>query len=92
MEPERPKKYAADEVARRAKELYERRIRESVEPEQAGRYLVVDVESGDYEIADEALAATRALRARKPSATTYLIRVGRTAAFRIGGRSLVTEA
>ena len=50
MDPEQAKKsYATDEVALRAKQLYEHEIRERVEPEHSGRYLVVDVESGDYE-------------------------------------------
>ncbi|HZB83420.1 MAG TPA: hypothetical protein VE288_11345 [Rubrobacteraceae bacterium] len=86
MDPEQAKKsYATDEVALRAKQLYEHEIRERVEPEHSGRYLVVDVESGDYEIANEALVATRALRGRRPAAVTYLMRVGRLAAYRLGG-------
>lgn len=92
MDPGQPEGYAADEVARRAKEIYEREIRVGVEPEHAGRYLAVDVESGDYEIADEALAATRALRGRKPAAVAYLMRVGRPTAYRLGGRTPTTRS
>ena len=41
-----------DEFARRAKDLYERRIREEVEADGAndGRFVAIDVQSGDYEV------------------------------------------
>jgi hypothetical protein len=77
-----------EEVARRGEELYEREIRARVEPENDGRYLALDVESGEYELADEALAATARLRERRPGAVAYLVRVGRPTAFRLGGRQL----
>ena len=82
-----------DELARRAKDLYERRIRERVEADAAneGRFVAVDAESGDYEVADDALVASAGLRRRRPEASVYLMRVGRPTAFRLGGRSLVAR-
>ncbi len=50
-------RYTAQEVARRGKVLYERRICPEVEHEHEGRFLVVDVESGEYALADDELAA-----------------------------------
>jgi hypothetical protein len=47
--------HTTEEVARRGREIYEREIRARVEPEHAGRFVVVDVRSGDYEIAEEDL-------------------------------------
>jgi hypothetical protein len=47
----------AQEVARRGKEIYERDIRAKVEPEQEGRFLVIDVKSGSYALADDELEA-----------------------------------
>jgi hypothetical protein len=91
--------YDKDEIARRAKDLYERRVRRKAEAEGAneGRFLALDVESGDYEIADDALGASAGLRRRRPDATVYLMRVGRPgdrprAAFRLGGHSLAKPA
>lgn len=82
-----------DELARRAKDLYERRIRERVEAagDKEKRFVAVDVESGDYEVADDALGAGAGLRRRRPEASVYLMRVGRPAAFRLGGRSLASR-
>jgi hypothetical protein len=91
--------YDKDEIARRAKDLYERRVRRKAEAEGAneGRFLALDVESGDYEIADDALGASAGLRRRRPDATVYLMRVGRPgdrprAGFRLGGYSLTKPA
>src|ERR671910_1534713 len=74
----------AQEVARRGKEIYEREIRAEVEPEQEGRFLVVDVNSGSYALADDELEAFDRAQAKTPEGVLYLIRVGRRAAHRVG--------
>lgn len=91
--------YDKDEISRRSKDLYERRVRGKVEAsgENEGRFLAIDVDSGDYEVADDALGAGAGLRLRRPDATVYLMRVGRPgelprAAYRLGGRSLAKPA
>jgi hypothetical protein len=77
-------RYTARQVARRGRELYEQNIRPKVEPEHEGRFLVVDVESGDYALADDELEAFKRAREKAPEGVLYLIRVGRRAAHRIG--------
>ena len=79
--------HTTEEVARRGREIYARRIRREVEPEHAGRFLVMDVTTGDYEIADEDLEASERLLKRRPDALLYgqpIGEPGRPAA-RIGG-------
>lgn len=71
-------------VARRGRELYEASIRAEVEPEHEGRFLVVDVESGAYALADEELEAFSQAREKAPEGTLFLMRVGHRAAHRIG--------
>jgi hypothetical protein len=80
--------YSAEEVARFGRELYERDIRPEVEPEHTGCFLVVDVVSGDYEVADEDLDASERLLERRPDAMLYgqPIGMGSMASARIGGR------
>ncbi len=80
--------YTTEEVARRGQEIYERKIRREVESKHGGRFLVVDIKSGDYEVADEDLDASERLLERKPDAVIYGLRVGRDYAYRIGRRSL----
>lgn len=91
--------YDKDEIARRGKDLYEQRVREEVEAEgpNEGRFLAIDVESGDYEVSEDALGAGAGLRRRRPETVVYLMRVGQPgerprAAFRLGGRSLAKPA
>lgn len=77
--------YTREEIARIGREIYERDIRPEVEPDHRGEFVVVDVDSGDYEIANEALTATNTLRQRRPGAVPYLMRIGHAAAYRLGG-------
>ena len=74
----------AQEVARRGKEIYERDIRAKVEPEQEGRFLVIDVKSGSYALADDELEAFDRAREEAPDGLLYLVRVGDRAAHRLG--------
>ncbi len=79
--------HTTEEVAQRGREIYARRIRREVEPEHEGRFLVVDVTTGDYEIADEDLEASERLLKRRPDALLYgqpIGEPGRPSA-RIGG-------
>ncbi|MCH8042405.1 MAG: hypothetical protein IID44_01680 [Planctomycetes bacterium] len=81
--------YSPEEVAARGEEIYAAEIRPEVEQECHGRYLVLDIESGDYEIAEEDLTATKRLMAKRPDAVIYGLRIGYPAAYRIGGFSKV---
>lgn len=89
-------KLPAEEVSRRAKELYERDIRPNLGDEHTGEYIAVDARSGDYETADNVLDATRALRGRRPDAVTYLMRIGSDGAakagYKFGGRGLAGQS
>ena len=71
-------------IAARGEALYQEKIREKVESTQKGKFLAVDIETGDYAIADEDLAATDRLLAKRPNATVYGLRIGFPTAYRIG--------
>src|SRR5262245_54337133 len=75
------------EVVRRGREIYDSRIRASVEPVENGRFVAIDIETGDYDLADEAIDAIDRLRERGSNALVYIHRVGRAAAYRIGAKS-----
>jgi hypothetical protein len=77
----------AAEVGRLGDEIYDREIRALVEPKYDGKFLVLDVLSGDYEIDDDDFEADRRSNAKHPEGVRYLIRVGYPAAFSFGGMS-----
>lgn len=81
-----------EEIARRGREIYERDIRAEVEHDHDGRFLVVDITTSHYEIADEELAAFQKSQEKNPDGTFYLLRVGRRAAHRLGGRLFSTAS
>ena len=70
----------------KARDLYENGIRQKVEADNLGRYIVIDVDSGDYEVGDDHMALTDRLFARHDNPSLYLLRIGHRAAGRIGAR------
>lgn len=83
-----PETLDCEELARRGQEYYDKFLRAELEPGHKGEFLVLEVESGEYELdADEAAALNRAME-RHPDRVFYVLRVGHRAAHRIGGGSL----
>ena len=79
-------RFSNEEIVRRGEELYERELREKVETESnIGKIAVVDIETGDYEIDDDALRASHRLLARHPGAAIYAIRIGYDAVYDFAG-------
>jgi hypothetical protein len=75
---------STEEIARLGQERYDRDIRAKVEPLHRGEFLVVDVLTGEYEIAEDDLIASDRLLARIPQAILYGLCIGHPAAYRIG--------
>lgn len=73
-----------NEIGRRGRELYEQTLRAKVEPENKGRYLVLNIETGDYAIGDEALPLSTQVRALSPAGQLYALRIGYPTFGRIG--------
>jgi hypothetical protein len=73
------------QIADKGKEWYERSIRAKVEPYHDGKVLIVDVDTGEYELGDDAQAITRRMLEQKPDACLYGIRVGYPAMSKRGG-------
>ena len=76
---------SATEIEALGEAIYENKIRINVESSNIGWFLVLDVDSGDYEIDKEDVIATKRLLARLPEATVYGLRVGYPSAYRLGG-------
>ena len=81
-------RHTAEEVARLGDEIYEREIRQQVEAGHRGEIVAIDVDSGDYLIADTALVAAERLLARDPDADIWCIRIGYRALRSFGAGAL----
>ena len=77
--------YTKKEICDRGEEIYQEQIKPLVEPQEKGKFVVIDIESGDYEIDQEHMAATRRLKERRPDSVRYAGRIGFPTAYRIGG-------
>jgi hypothetical protein len=76
----------SEEIDRRGKEWYEVHLRDKVETdENIGKQIVIDIETGEYEIDDSGLDASLRMLQRKPDAALYGARIGYNAVYAIGG-------
>ena len=80
-----------DEHTGKGMTIYREKIRPLVYPEQKGRMLVIDPETGDYEIDDRAIVASQRLRERRPDALFFTVKIGYKASISFGGRRLPEE-
>jgi hypothetical protein len=79
--------YSSEEIARRGRELYEKRIRAQVETaENMGKIVSIDVETGDHEVVDDiGITSSQRLLAKHPGAPIWAERIGYDAAYALGG-------
>lgn len=75
------------EIAKRGEAIYDEVIRPCIQPQDRGKHLVLDIISGEYEIADDDVTATQRMLARRPEGVLYGLRIGHAAAYRLGGLS-----
>jgi len=75
--------YTPEEVAARGEALYAERIRTNVEAAHKGKFIVVDIETGDFEVDSDDLTATKRALAKRPDAVLYGLRIGFPAAYRL---------
>jgi hypothetical protein len=78
-----------DEIVDRGQALYDQQIRQKVEPEHNGKFLVLDIETGDYEMDVDSRVAFDRADSKRPGAPFYFLRVGYPTAVRLGAHSLL---
>jgi len=65
-----------EEVARQGDEIYDRLVLPRISPEDKGKFALVDIETGDYELDRDEVAASDRLLARRPGARVWMRQVG----------------
>ena len=74
----------AQEIADLGEKIYHDHIKPSIElEEEKGKFVVIDVDSGDYEIDKRDALASQRLLERRPGAIIYGVRVGFPTAYRM---------
>jgi hypothetical protein len=79
-------RYCAEEFSRRGHDWYERKIRAQVDtPENFGKRLIINIETGEYEMGSDAITPTDRLLAKDPEAQLFGMKIGFPAAAKRGG-------
>ena len=71
-------------IGDRADELYNVRIKHELSDAQLGKFLAIEVNTGEYEVGDEALHAMTALHKRIADAEVFLMKHGSMHAYTLG--------
>lgn len=79
-------RYSVEEFARRGEEIFERDIRPHLAGGNAEDFVLIDIESGAYEIDADERSASELLLSRYPDAQVWMRRVGSPYARRFGPR------
>jgi hypothetical protein len=73
-----------EELTRLGVDLLKRRIEPVAGPQDAGKFVAIDVDTGDFEIHTDDYEAVAALFIRHPQADIWLGRIGEPFTYRIG--------
>ena len=82
---------SSHEIAARGQALFELEILPGLDASAHGKFLALDVETGEYEIDRDELAALKRAQAKRPQAPLYLLRVGYPTAYRVGRRAVTSD-
>ena len=83
--------YSPEEVESRGEDLYQQQIRPKVEAANRGKFVVIDIETGDFEVDEDDLQATQRALAKRPDAVLYGVRIGYPTAYTLGGHVAVEQ-
>ena len=73
-----------DEICDAGKETLERLVKPKLRPEDDGKFIAIDIDSGEFELDEDDYTAVARMKARHPGAEIYLARAGYPTAHRIG--------
>jgi hypothetical protein len=86
------RRFSKTEFAERGDAIFESVIRGKLRPDDNGHFVAIDIESSQYSIDPDELAACDRLRARLPDAQIWIVRAGSPFVHRFGGRGLRSGA
>lgn len=86
--PRYPKEYFRKQGSR----IYETQVRPQVEAGNDGKIVAIDIETGNFELAEDTMLAIRQLYSRIPDAQPWVVRIGHRAVHRFGSRSLKDQS
>ena len=83
-------RYSKDEFALRGDEIFERDVFPRLGPDDEGKFVVIDIETGNFEVDVDELAASDRLLVRHPGAQIWTRQTDSRYAWRFGPRAQQT--
>jgi hypothetical protein len=80
------RRYSKVEFARRGDAIYENDVRPHLKAKDKGKFVAIDIETGDYEVNADELTAGNRLGKRRADAQIWMVRIGSRYVHRFGGR------
>ena len=80
--------YSTDEIVARGKEIYEKQLKSKLEPQNLGKYLVIDIETGEYEMDENDLQAALRAYQKNPAGARFEMQIGYATSGTIGNALL----
>ena len=77
-------RYSKEEFARRGDAIYQKEVLPKLAAKDVGKFLAIDIDTGDYEIAADEMKAGDKLLARLPHAQIWMVRIGYAAPLSFG--------
>jgi hypothetical protein len=72
-----------DEQARLGTTIYAEKVLPLLKPEDDGKFVAIDVHSGDYEVDEDDVEVLRKLRMRRPNGLFWLECAGQRTAYKV---------
>lgn len=79
------RKYSKTDFATRGDALYEQAVLPQLSSEDQGKFVAIDIDSGEYEIDPNQMQACDRLYQRLPNAQVWMARIGSRYLHRFGG-------
>lgn len=73
-----------EQVAERGQQIYNERLKAILEPSHHGKFVVIEVESGDYFVAGSVIEALGEAQKKYPNKVFHTIKVGFDGIFKMG--------
>ncbi len=80
------RRYSKKEFARRGDAHYDSKVRPHLAAEDDGKFVALDIDTGEYELHASEITAGDRLRKRLPEAQIWMVRVGSRYLHRFGGK------
>jgi hypothetical protein len=85
------RRHSKEEFTRRGNAIYEKDILPTLTAKDVGKFLAIDIETGEYATASDEMKAGDKLLARFPEAQIWMVRIGYATTHTFGGRQVRQE-